>query len=267
MLSEMSRFALASLLCLLCAAGALTVACISGQAQSVPSENIGSDVEIRFDRTGVTLPCICEGKVMHPSSTESGIVRVSSFVKRETNEALNYRYIASGGRIVGDGANVVWDFTDGFAPGEYSITVVIDNVTGTYSGTASATRTVAEPCCLCPCTCPALSIESSPKEVKRGGRLDFEGRVIGAPPQNIQYKWSVVNGLITSGQGTPVIHVIATSKNGFASVNANLEISLEKDCGCLTFVSDSVPIVTRTSKRKFTAGGVSLVRPWGRAGQ
>jgi hypothetical protein len=53
-------------------------------------------------------------------------------------EASMYVYTVSGGKIVGSGANVIWDLS-GVEPGEYTITAGID--TGTGWGVLGQTRT------------------------------------------------------------------------------------------------------------------------------
>jgi hypothetical protein len=56
-------------------------------------------------------------------------ISVSTSVVNLINEVLTYEYYISGGKIVGRGANVVWDLT-GVKPGAYKITAVADTGCG-----------------------------------------------------------------------------------------------------------------------------------------
>jgi hypothetical protein len=203
-------------------------------------------IEITFSRTGVVLPCLCLKR------STSGDGRVSVHAATDTNVPLNYNYSVTGGRIIGEGPDVVWDFNDGFAPGEYSLTLVVDDGVGTYSSSVTKTISVVEPDCDCPCDCPSIAVYSHNTQVKRGGKLDFEARVSGGSAVNIWYKWTVENGVIVSGQGTPTIDVIASSKNSAVAVTAHLELVLDYDCGCLKSESESVRIGSKTVVKKLT---------------
>jgi hypothetical protein len=56
-------------------------------------------------------------------------VRVETTAVDKENEPITYRYVLSGGKIVGDGAKVVWDLA-GVAPGTYSIIAGADDGDG-----------------------------------------------------------------------------------------------------------------------------------------
>jgi hypothetical protein len=163
---------------------------------------------------------------------------------------LNYKYSVTGGLIIGDGPDVVWDFNDRFAPGEYSLTLVVDDGIGDYRRSVTKTISVVEPDCDCPCECPSIAINSHNAGVRRGATLDFEAR-IHSTPTPIGYHWTVENGTITSGQGTPRIEVVATSKKGFREVVAKLEIELDYYCFCPLSQAESVTITERSVVRKF----------------
>ena len=66
---------------------------------------------------------------------------------------LTYNYTVSGGRIVGQGANVTWD-VGGLQPGTYTITAGVNDGCGVCGQTQTKTITVKEcakceiPCCL-----------------------------------------------------------------------------------------------------------------------
>jgi len=59
------------------------------------------------------------------------------------NDVLIYNYKVSGGKIVGQGANVVWDLT-GVKPGTYTITAGVDDSCGVCGRTQTRTVVVKE---------------------------------------------------------------------------------------------------------------------------
>src|SRR5687767_2412224 len=87
---------------------------------STPSE--ARFVELSYDlsidlKTGITLPCTCDGIPKAGSLAGDGRTGVAVSVKNNpANNPLNYRYSVTGGRILGQGPNVVWDFNDNSAP-------------------------------------------------------------------------------------------------------------------------------------------------------
>lgn len=209
-------------------------------------------VEITFSTTGVVLPCLCLKRSI------SGDGRVGVHAVADTDVPLNYKYSMTGGRIIGEGPDVVWDFNDGFAPGEYSLTLVVDDGIGNFHHAVTKTISVVEPDCDCPCECPSIAVYSHNSSVKRGATLDFEARVGGATA-GIRYHWTVENGTITSGQGTPRIEVAATSKKGIGEVVAKLEIEIDNYCYCPLSQTESVPIAERSIVRKFPLSVYRLI--------
>jgi hypothetical protein len=179
-------------------------------------------------------------------------VLVSIVTNGENGTPLNYRYTVTGGRIIGQGPNVLWDFNaDNAPPGDYSITVLVDDGMGTYSRALTKSISLEEADCDCPCVCPTVGIRSHKSQVQRGGKLDFEARVGGGDANQIEYRWKVTNGRITSGQGTPSIKVTASPDKTSRLVTANLEVGLDVDCDCPKEASESVPIGPKSITRTF----------------
>lgn len=71
----------------------------------------------------------------------SRIVAVAASASDPENDVLTYRYIVSGGKITGSGANVVWDLT-GVPPGTYIITAGVDEGAGIMGRTVTKTVVV-----------------------------------------------------------------------------------------------------------------------------
>jgi hypothetical protein len=200
-------------------------------------------IEITFSRPGVVLPCPCSKH--YPFG--DGRVRIHAVA--DTDVPLNYKYSVTGGRIIGDGPDVVWDFNDGFAPREYSLTLDVDDGIGKYQRSVTKTISVVEPDCDCPCECPSIIVFSRNSQIRRGDKLDFEAKLQGGQAAKIGYQWNVTNGEIKSGQGTPIIQVVAKPTRAATEVTANLEVALDVDCGCYKTATESVPIAEETKFR------------------
>jgi hypothetical protein len=69
-------------------------------------------------------------------------------------DVVTYNYTVSGGRIVGQGANITWDLT-GIAPGSYTITAGADDGCGICGQTQTKTITVKT----CDCVVSTTPIE------------------------------------------------------------------------------------------------------------
>jgi hypothetical protein len=68
-------------------------------------------------------------------------VKVSTKATDAENDVLTYNYTVSGGKIIGRGANVIWDL-QGLEPGTYSITASVDDGCGVCGNTISKTVTI-----------------------------------------------------------------------------------------------------------------------------
>jgi len=139
------------------------------------------------------------------------------------NDVLTYNYTVSGGRIVGQGANVSWDLT-GAQPGTYTITAGVDDGCGVCGTTQTRTITVAECDCIQICVCPTLSITGPAGVTNAGETMTFTANVSGGSGETVTYTWTVDRGTIIEGQGTPVIRVATTEDMAGGSVTATVDI-------------------------------------------
>ena len=157
----------------------------------------------------VNLPCV---PGTQPRSGDCGepTVRVTTTAADPENDVLTYNYTVSGGRIVGQGANVTWDLS-GVRPGTYTITAGVDDGCGVCGRTETKTIEVRECDCAAPppppCTCPTFTISGPSGITPAGGTMTFSANVSGGTAENITYNWTVSAGSIESGQGTPTITV------------------------------------------------------------
>lgn len=139
-------------------------------------------------------------------------------------DVLTYNYTVSGGRIVGQGANVSWDLT-GAQAGTYTITAGVDDGCGVCGTTQTRTITVEACDCVQVCVCPTVSLSGPVGSVIAGETFTVTANVSGgSSDDNPTYNWTVSNGTITGGQGTPSITVATTPEMADSTVTATLEI-------------------------------------------
>ncbi|CAN5220476.1 hypothetical protein BH20ACI1_BH20ACI1_15350 [soil metagenome] len=190
---------------------------------------------LSVSETTVTIPCR-PGFVPREGTTCSTDMstNVSTTAVDPENDVLTYNYTVSGGRIVGSGANVSWDLT-GVNPGTYTITAGVDDGCGVCGETKTQTITVAE--CDCvedvnPCVCPTISISGPSSVTRAGDTMTFTANVSGGSQDDsdVTYTWSVSQGEIISGQGTPVITVQTDGSMAGENVTATVEIGGLCDC-------------------------------------
>jgi len=197
--------------------------------------NIPADVtNVTLSDTVVTGACPPGQESASGACSDSSTVRVSTTAVDVENDVLTYNYTVTGGRIVGQGANVDWDLT-GVAPGTYTITTAVNDGCGICGKTDTRTITVEEcrdcrtPVIECNCVTPSVS---GPTDIVAPGTpitfsLDYSG---GGDPT---YNWTVSAGTITSGEGTSSITVDTT---GLTNENVTATVELgnlpRPDCSC-----------------------------------
>jgi hypothetical protein len=120
------------------------------------------------------------------------------------NDTLTYSYTVSGGRVVGQGANVNWDLS-GVKPGSYTITSAVDDGCGFCGKTQTQTITVKScPDCVTPCNCPSSISVTGPSGVTPiNSSMTFTANVVGGSQDNPTFKWTV-NGQPFSGSSSTI---------------------------------------------------------------
>jgi hypothetical protein len=197
-------------------------------------------VQLTSDAPAVT---IC------PRDETQGAGRVQLTANATSPDGLPLRYTwkTTGGHIVGDGANTVWDLA-GTTPGSYVASVEVT------SGDARCTAFATIPVAVVECpplreVCPNISI-SCPDSVRVGTPITFSADVSGGTPgAQASYNWTVSGGTITSGQGTPSISVSTVGLGG-QDVRATLTVNGYTGLNCTASCSTPVQ-VERIKPRKF----------------
>jgi len=182
---------------------------ITAAIRLLPTESLVNSVAdvtgLTLSSENLTLPCRA-GLVPRAGVTpsESMIVDVATTSVDAEDDVLTYDYTVSGGRIVGTGKDVRWDLT-GVNPGSYTITAGVDDGCGLCGKTKTAEVTVVkcEPTCIL-IRCPSISV-TGPDAIS--GESDYYADISGGAFMSVTYEWSVTNGVILSGQGTPSVTV------------------------------------------------------------
>jgi hypothetical protein len=185
-----------------------------------PFANVDS---VTLSSSEIVLPCPPGTRPKAGQSCPEGttITVATKASSTDPTDVLTYNYTVSGGRIVGSGANVTWDLS-GARPGTYTITAGADNGCGVCGTTKTETITVRDCECESPCVCPTLDVTGG-GVVQPGESMSFTANVSGGTATDITYNWSVSNGTIASGQGTPSITVDTTGLSD-TNITATVEI-------------------------------------------
>ncbi|MDQ3179723.1 MAG: hypothetical protein M3Q33_04305 [Acidobacteriota bacterium] len=195
-------------------------------------ENKFADVtNLGLSSNRVTIPCPAEQQPREGTTcSDSQSVSVTTTAVDPENDVLTYNYTVSGGRIVGQGANVTWDLS-GATPGTYTITAGVDDGCGVCGKTQTQTITV-EACDCVPiapeCVCPTVSVTGPSEITKPGDTMTFTANVSGGTNCEATYNWTVSQGEIIDGQGTPVIRVQTTEAMAGGNITATVNIG----CAC-----------------------------------
>ncbi len=202
-----------------------------------PPKNTPPEVKnINLNKTKIFLPC-APGARGPDFCTDDFIVDVHAEAFDAEDNPVIYQYTISGGRIVGQGAKVIWNLS-GLKPGTYEITAAVDDGGGIHGKTQKAFVEVEE-CdgCRSHCICPTISVTGSRSTDAPEQLLIFTANVSGGGESDITYNWTVSNGSIIKGQETPSVEI--TPNNPDETVTATVKIGGICEA-CLDSVSESI---------------------------
>ncbi len=174
---------------------------------------------------------------------ENFLIQVKTTVRNPKKVPLIYQYTVSGGRIIGQGEKVFWDLNR-VRPGTYTITVAIDYGRGFSYETKSENVTVGKcPVCDMPCFCPTIFSVIGSENARAGETITFTANVSGGTAFDLAYNWTVSQGEIVEGQGTPEI-TVKTTKEMTGTIEATVEIGGGSLCDvCLRTKSKTIEII------------------------
>jgi len=172
-------------------------------------------------------------------------VHLTAEANSPAGNPIRYKWISSGGRIVGDGPAVMWDLS-GVKPGFYRASLEINTGSGDEACEAFSSTSVLV---VCPApVCPNVLI-SCPDRVVANQPLTFTATATGGSG-NITpvYRWTISGGTIIEGQGTTSIKVDTTGLGG-QTIKATFSVDgYPKDCSATCGAQIQVPMIP---SRKF----------------
>lgn len=192
---------------------------------------------LSFSKKTITLPCPSGTQPNDGACSDDQSVQVRTTAIDPENDVLAFNYKVSGGRIIGQGANVTWDLS-GVRPGTYTITARVDDNQGTFGKTVTETIAVENCSCRQECSCPTLSVSGPDQPIPQNEPMTFTANVSGGNQDGIIYSWSVSQGTIVSGQGTPVISVDISGLPDASAITTTVSIS-NTGCGSCGILQDS----------------------------
>jgi hypothetical protein len=211
---------------------------------ATPTPKLSAEIQtVNLDRDEVIIPCPVGDSIReNPYCKDDMRVNIRATAKSLNNSEFDYYYTVSGGKIIGRGANVIWDLT-GVRYGDYTVTVQVGHEYQFSDKTLSKTVKVYE-CnhCSIICICPTVSV-SGGGQVRAGETLDFEAHISNGDIETFTFNWAVSQGEIIAGQGKSKIRVKTTSEM-IGTVKATVEISSANFCQpCRPTASETADVV------------------------
>lgn len=216
----------------------------SAVAAPTPKSDLSADVrDVMLEKEKVSMICPFD---RYLCTKEKLNVKVTTLAENADKNNLTYYYLVSDGKIVGQGASVIWDLsTTGL--GKHTITVGVGS--GYVIRGKTVTKTIeVEECSVCDppliCVCPTLSILAPTKSVKGGDSFIVSAKVQGGDEkERITYQWTISGGTIVEGRKAAQILIKTTADMAGSVVKATVEIGgTDPACQCETTVSESILI-------------------------
>src|SRR5688572_4648487 len=188
------------------------------QTSPTSPQNQPPTIKLDSDAQVVTL-CPDAESVANPR------VRLKAQGYSPEGKPLRYRWTVSGGRLEGDGTDVVWDLSDA-PPGVYNAAVTVESgpVDNPLCTAFTSTKVVVRNCPPPRPVCPNVSIYC-PDVQQAGSPITFTASISGGTPGVTPvYNWVVSAGRILSGQGTTTITVDTAGLAG-QPITATVEVA------------------------------------------
>ncbi|PYS76926.1 MAG: hypothetical protein DMF66_12100 [Acidobacteria bacterium] len=174
-------------------------------------------------------------------------VRLKATGVSPEGKPLRYRWEVSGGRLEGDGTDVVWDLS-GAPPGVYNAAVTAESgpVDNPLCTAFTSTKVVVRTCPPPRPVCPNVTM-SCPDVQQAGAPITFTASMSGGTPGvSPVYNWKVTAGTILSGQGTQTITVDTAGLAG-QPIGATVEVA-GYNLECRASCQSSVPAPPNPTK-------------------
>jgi hypothetical protein len=174
-------------------------------------------------------------------------VRLKAAGVSPEGKPLRYRWEVSGGRLEGEGTDVVWDLS-GAQPGVYNAAVTAESgpVDNPLCTAFTSTKVVVRTCPPPRPVCPNITM-SCPDVQQAGAPITFTASMSGGTPGVTPvYNWKVSPGKILSGQGTQTITVDTSGLAG-QPISATVEVA-GYNLECRASCQSSVPAPPNPTK-------------------
>jgi len=184
----------------------------------------------------------CCGDVLRASASTVCVgdkVALVATASDPDGDTLLYSWTSTGGRVIGDGVNTQFD-TTGLAPGDYTVTVEVNDGCGCVAFDSKTIRVEACPP-LTVCFGPNLDVTASPTTVDAGEKINLAttGVTGGRNYGTVRYDWTSSAGTISGSNlnavldttgvtpgSTIEITVRATSSEGNCSASGSTRVTL-----------------------------------------
>jgi len=148
----------------------------------------GPSVELRASRTSITFPC---PPCMHSRSRSCAAdfdprVKLTA-IADGFNKQVVYKYSVTGGQVVGEGSEVIWDLSN-WGPGFYQATVEAQDKKHSASAPLTVTISNCGDCATGDCHCPMIVVNCY-DTVKAGTPIICKPTLIGARSRTT-FEWS-----------------------------------------------------------------------------
>ena len=195
-------------------------------------------VSVNLDKTTATIRVDPREMYTTTCTEREENIRVA-VITRKLRSTDRLRYAATGGRIIGEGPNIVWNFAS-TRPGKYTLTVELERDDKIIERSVPSVVELKE----CewdppPCECPTVMVSGSVDAASSGDTLAFEAKIGGGASADPTYNWTVSGGTIVSGQETLKL-VVATSAESGGEVTATIELKGVCDNSCQPQASKTV---------------------------
>lgn len=204
---------------------------------SDPEKNVQNkwpDVtDLVLDRTELRNPLPKGSPPKWPEPWPDMTVRVQTTAADPEGDVLTYNYKVTGGRLIGNGVNVVWNLS-AVIPGTYTITAAVDDGCGLCGKQVTRTVTVLAHEDTPACVCSDIRIDSLSSKLEGIPHLSAFSVYMSGPHQpNLTYNWTISEGTIDSGQGTPGIKISPLKEKSGQPLKVFVEVvGLDPNCEC-----------------------------------
>ena len=188
--------------------------------------------DLVLDQTELRNPLPEGSPPKWPGSWPQMTIKVQTVAVDPEGDVLTYNYKVTGGRVVGTGTNVFWDVT-AVMPGTYTITAGVDDGCGVCGETITRSVTILAHEDTPACVCSDIRIDSLSSKERIPHLSAFSVYMSGPVQRDLTYNWTIPEGTIDLGQGTPRIKISHPKEKSGQELKVSVEVvGLDSKCDC-----------------------------------